>query len=109
MDRTPATDVALAGASGSSAGGGVGSGVTESAVATYSSRFGDPATLEMTSGVAPEMTPEAGCPAPRRRATAPATCGAAMDVPEYAAVDVVEEGTDDVMPTPGAKRSTQLP
>ena len=45
----------------------------------------------------------------RYRAAAPATCGAAIDVPLSVAVAVFEVLQVDRMLTPGAKRSTQVP
>ena len=47
----------------------------------------------------------------RRRcaASAPATCGAAMDVPESVELHESELAHPDLMPDPGAKMATQLP
>jgi hypothetical protein len=42
-------------------------------------------------------------------AATPAVCGVAIDVPLIVFVAVVDEYHDDVMFTPGAKRSTQVP
>ena len=43
------------------------------------------------------------------RAARPATCGAAMDVPEIVRVEVDPEIHAEVIPVPGAYMSTQLP
>ena len=45
----------------------------------------------------------------RYSAAAPATCGDAIEVPLIVFVAVSEEYQAEVMPDPGAKRSTQLP
>ena len=45
----------------------------------------------------------------RTAAAAPATCGVAMEVPLIEAMAVVEAVPADVIPTPGAYRSTQAP
>ena len=45
----------------------------------------------------------------RTRAAAPATCGAAIEVPLIVAVAVLLVLHADVMPWPGAKRSVQVP
>ena len=41
-----------------------------------------------------------------KRATEPVTCGVAIDVPLYAAYELL--GTDDMMPAPGAAISTEF-
>ncbi len=47
--------------------------------------------------------------AERYSAAAPAVCGVAIDVPLIVFVAVVDEYQSEVMLTPGAKRSTQVP
>jgi len=81
-----------------------------------SRRFGVPAVAAETApGVAAESsfaaTSAGGRPGDRDSimAAAPATCGEAIEVPLIRAVAVVEPGDADLMPTPGAYRSTQLP
>jgi hypothetical protein len=71
--------------------------------------------LATTFGVASLMMADitaAGCAAgteERYRAAAPATCGAAMDVPLMVAVAVAEEIPAETMEEPGANRSRQSP
>lgn len=44
-----------------------------------------------------------------KRAMTPATCGVAIEVPEMLFVDVLESFHEEIISTPGAKTSTQLP
>ena len=44
-----------------------------------------------------------------RSAATPAACGAAMEVPDMVAVEIVEVDDADRTDTPGAYRSTQVP
>ena len=83
--------------------------------AAYARRLGDRAGSLILLGVAEPsrravawtaVRPGSCC---RIRATIPATCGAAMDVPLSIQVAVSEPTSADVMSTPGANRSTQLP
>ena len=67
---------------------------------------GTPVTLFAEASV---RTALAVLPTLNARATAPATCGEAIDVPEIAAVAVLLPIHDEVMPTPGAIMSTHLP
>jgi len=61
----------------------------------------------------PNVASDSSCDAEefvlRYRATAPATCGDAMDVPLIVFVAVLEFFQADVIPDPGAKISTQVP
>jgi hypothetical protein len=47
--------------------------------------------------------------AERKRAARPATCGAAIDVPDIVAIAVVEEIPAETMPDPGANMSRHAP
>ena len=83
--------------------------------AAYASRLGDPAgSLILLSVAEPSswvvtwsaVRPGLACSS---RATIPATCGAAIDVPLSTNVAVSESTYAEVTSTPGANRSTQLP
>ena len=71
--------------------------------------------LVTTLGVDAEMSAvitcagEADVAADKYRAASPATCGAAIDVPDKVAEAVVEVMPAETIPEPGAKRSRQLP
>src|SRR5262245_21003310 len=84
--------------------------------ATNSSRFGEPAPgFTMTPGVASATSRSRTCCgvkvgfADRTSAAAPAVCGVAMEVPLSTAVAVSDVIHADVMFTPGANRSRQVP
>ena len=77
--------------------------------------FGEPAGSEIRSDVAVDViqvvtrpTESAGS-ALNANAATPATCGAAIDVPEIVLVAEVEVYHADVMFEPGAKTSTHEP
>lgn len=79
-------------------------------------RFGDPVpALEMAPAVAREVNWLLTCSREReaesdtRRAATPATCGAAIEVPEMVLVAVSLVLHAAVTPDPGAKISVQVP
>jgi hypothetical protein len=82
----------------------------------YAIRFGvpDPA-LVMTPRVAPLLIAVATTAGEevgfccKYRATTPATCGAAIDVPDIDVIAVFEEIPADVIDWPGANKSTHVP
>jgi len=83
---------------------------------TNNSLFGDDAVRPVNAPVVAALSSAASTPSGVAvksleyiSATAPATCGAAIDVPEYVAVAVSLDATELRMPEPGAKMSTQLP
>ena len=109
MRALPTVATRLRGALGAVTGPGVN-------VPDASSRFGDPAWGSVTTdGVAVASRREAivagvaVASALSSRAATPATCGAAIEVPEIVAVAVVEVYQSDVMLEPGAKMSRQVP
>src|SRR5688500_4360655 len=86
------------------------------AASVLSSRFGVPApgaamtsVLVWASSFAETSAGLSAGFADSRSAAAPATCGAAMEVPLMVAFAVVELMPADAMPAPGAYRSTQGP
>ena len=91
-------------------------GADNAALPIYKRLAGDPMPALMTmfavalfsNAVATAAGVAKGSPA-RYSAAAPATCGAAIEVPLIVFVAVVDENQDDVMLTPGAKRSTHDP
>ena len=92
----------------SGANGTVACGICTAVVVVNSSQFAVPAGApRITPLVAPcnsdSETTAGDAPgfAPSTSAAAPATCGVAMEVPEYTAVAVVDEIDADVIPTPG--------
>ena len=85
-------------------------------VCDASRRFGEPVPAPVTTdGVAfasRRLVIVAGVAvgsAASSRAAAPATCGAAIEVPEIVLVAVVEDHQADRTADPGANRSTQVP
>ena len=81
----------------------------------FASRFGEPAVSPTVPEVADPVSRLAmrDGPAPgsacSSRAAMPATCGAAIEVPERVADAPDPVCHAEVMPLPGAKRLTQLP
>jgi hypothetical protein len=71
----------------------------------------NPVTTPRVASVDKRLATCAGVRAalPKVRAATPATCGAAIDVPDIITVDVVEEIPVEIMELPGAKMSTQPP
>ena len=100
---------------------GVGSGVASGASVSisepmYRSRFGDPGPASVTRlrDATEDIVVLASSAEVLRvlaswRAMAPATCGAAIEVPDSVLVAEVEVHHADVMSCPGAKRSTHEP
>ena len=81
----------------------------------YNRRFTEPRGSVTTSGVAYDdrvvATSFGESPgfSSKSKATAPATCGAAMDVPESMTVSVEDRWPAERMLTPGAKMSSNVP
>src|SRR5215212_3629092 len=94
---------------------GVGVGVGPPVKSENSSRLGDPAALvtlfsvELLIIAAATVAGEALGFVSRNNAATPATCGAAIDVPEIVLVAVSLVRHDDVMLLPGAKISRHVP
>lgn len=86
-----------------------------SVVVVSNSRFGEPAASVTVPVVAPPLMTSATVAGDaaglvcKNSAAAPATCGAAIDVPLIVAVATSDVCQEDVMFEPGANKSTHVP